>query len=249
MNPLHPDVDWSRTRKHKGRTEVWIVCSICGKGRFFDAGSTRYRIKLNQFSGVCFRDRLIGTSRRVRLERPPHPAVDWEHLQAVDRRTCVPVTCPTCGVTRMAAPGPVAAKIRDGGFTGKCLGCSGFAAKREWVVLGPGRKIDPAKGYVRLSREAITPADLSLFDAMRKPRVTFVFEHRFVMAKMLGRPLTTSELVDHMDGVKTNNDPANLRLYIRGRNMPGETNGYGTYYHEWQMALARIRELDQSLAV
>lgn len=65
-----------------------------------------------------------------------------------------------------------------------------------------------------------------------------------VMARKLGRPLTSYELVDHMDGIKTNNDPSNLRLYRRGRNEPGETTGYGTYYHEWQMALARIRELE-----
>ena len=75
-------------------------------------------------------------------------------------------------------------------------------------------------------------------------RAGFVFEHRFIMARKLGRALATNELVDHMDGVKTNNAPENLRLYIRGRNMPGETSGYGTYYHEWQMALGHIRKLE-----
>jgi len=86
-----------------------------------------------------------------------------------------------------------------------------------------------------------------LFDAMRTNN-HMVFEHRFIMAKVLGRPLLTTELVDHMDGVKTNNDPSNLRLYRRGRNEPGETTGYGTFYDEWQRAEARIRELDVSIA-
>lgn len=69
------------------------------------------------------------------------------------------------------------------------------------------------------------------------------------MAKALGRPLTSRELVDHMDGVKTNNALENLRLYRRGKNEPGETTGYGTFYHEWQMALARIRVLENLLGV
>jgi len=67
------------------------------------------------------------------------------------------------------------------------------------------------------------------------------------MARQLQRPLQSNELVDHMDGIKTNNDPTNLRLYIRGKNQPGETSGYGTYYHEWQLALTRIHELEQEI--
>lgn len=68
------------------------------------------------------------------------------------------------------------------------------------------------------------------------------------MAKQLGRPLETYEWVDHMDGNRANNDPANLRIYLKGKNQPGSGNGYGTYYHEWQMALVRIRELEDQLA-
>jgi len=109
--------------------------------------------------------------------------------------------------------------------------------------LSPGRRIDPSKGYVRIGLEAVPDAWKHLWHAMRGSGF-FVFEHRLVMAGILGRPLGSNELVDHMDGIKTNNDPANLRLYRRGRNEPGDTTGYGTYYHEWQLALARIRELE-----
>lgn len=37
--------------------------------------------------------------------------------------------------------------------------------------------------------------------------------HRIVMHKKLGRPLTSNEVVDHVDGNNTNNDPENLRLF------------------------------------
>jgi HNH endonuclease len=122
-----------------------------------------------------------------------------------------------------------------------------MAKLHEWIELSPGRKIDPNKGYVRLNKTAIAADEMWLYDAMRGA-TTFVSEHRMVMARHLGRPLTSKELVDHMDGDKINNDPSNLRLYRRGRNDPGDTNGYGTYYHEWQMAEARVRELEHRLA-
>jgi len=38
-------------------------------------------------------------------------------------------------------------------------------------------------------------------------------EHRIVMEQMLGRPLTSEELVHHKDGNKLNNAPENLELF------------------------------------
>lgn len=41
----------------------------------------------------------------------------------------------------------------------------------------------------------------------------YVMEHRLVMAKMLGRCLTRTEVVHHRDHNPRNNDPANLELF------------------------------------
>jgi len=89
--------------------------------------------------------------------------------------------------------------------------------------------------------------DLPIYRAMQRSGQP-VLAHRFVMALHLGRPLTSHELVDHMDGVKTNNHISNLRLYVRGKQQPGSAPGHGTYYHEWQSALRRIGELESELA-
>ncbi|GGN39515.1 hypothetical protein GCM10010109_67530 [Actinoplanes campanulatus] len=216
------------------------------------AGQVRNRIKNGTFTGYCYRDRLLQKGKVSRTGRPEHPAVDWNDTAIVNtgrqRLTKVAVTCPGCGEKRHASPGPIAARVRSGKFTGTCLPCSPNARKREWTVLGLGRKIDPNKGYIRLSHEAIAPEHRELYDAMRGS-LTFVTEHRMVVAIALGRPLSSRELVDHMDGVKTNNDLANLRIYRRGRNEPGDTTGYGTFYHEWQMALAEVERLRAQLRV
>jgi hypothetical protein len=44
-------------------------------------------------------------------------------------------------------------------------------------------------------------------------RTGYVREHRLVMERVLGRYLDPKEVVDHIDGNTSNNDPANLRLF------------------------------------
>lgn len=256
--PAHPTVDWSTAQRGPtGTTVVQVLCPMCPTPRPVQASLVRLRIKQGQFNGRCYSHRKLNRERSTyargpRKPRLSHPAVDWtdtKMLPTSDGRevTCVAVTCPSCRQRRYARPGAVSSKIRQGRFTGLCLPCSPNARKREWTRLGPGRKLDPVKGYVRLSLEAVAPEDYWLFLAMRRASPT-VTEHRMVMAKKVGRPLTSDELVDHMDGDKTNNDPSNLRLYRRGRNEPGDIPGFGTFYHEWQLAETEIRRLRERLA-
>lgn len=50
-----------------------------------------------------------------------------------------------------------------------------------------------------------------------------VYEHRVIMARLLGRPLLRREVVHHRDGDKQNNDPANLELT--------NPTDHGVYHH------------------
>jgi hypothetical protein len=247
----HPAVDWAITSRASGRLAIQVTCPWCHSPRLEDAAQVRYRIRRGSFTGFCYKDRLVNHPRRGK-ERLPHPTVHWDDstlnvLPNGQRRMQVPVTCPVCHKVRHLQQAQIADKVRRGHFSGECLTCSKNAPKREWLELSPGRKLDPIKGYIRVSPIALRDGDRALFDAMRG-RMAFVTEHRLVMARELGRPLTSHELVDHMDGNKTNNEPSNLRLYHRGKNEPGDTSGYGTFYHEWQMALSRIAALEHALS-
>lgn len=243
--PAHAAVDWS-TLRFGERCEVKVTCPVCGDQRFTGASPVLHRIRTGVFTGRCKLDTRIG----VRLKPSSvivHPQVDWQDTRYLangrkHRLRYVAIVCPKCDGRRYQQACSIEAYITSGTFSGICRPC-----RDAGMVVGEGRTF--LGGYVVLHRSAVSPADLWLFDGTASAgNPKHVYEHRLVMAKVLGRPLNANELVDHRDGQHGNNEPDNLRLYVRGKQEPGSAPGHGTYYHEWQLALARVRELEAHAA-
>lgn len=163
-------------------------------------------------------------------------------------RVMVLLRCPRCDQDRERPASEIRQEILRPTYRGHCRPCALGALKdgtHRWVNYRKHKtryKSHPS-GYAYVSPSEVADDLLPMYRAMQRCRQP-VLEHRWVMAKHLGRPLTSAECVDHMDGNKTNNAVTNLRIYVRGKQQPGSCPGHGTYYHEWQMAERRIRELE-----
>ena len=70
-----------------------------------------------------------------------------------------------------------------------------------------GRYLDKSSGYIYLTLQPDDP----LFRMVNSGNFQ-VLEHRYVMAQQLGRPLESSEIVHHINGIKDDNRPKNLQL-------------------------------------
>lgn len=106
-------------------------------------------------------------------------------------------TCAFCGATMLIWR----SRIQERNFCNRA--CQGKYRSRHYV----GERAAHWKGGVKRDRGRVLvyAPDNPMADSRG-----YVYRYRLVAAEKIGRPLNPDEIVHHLDGDETNDDPANL---------------------------------------
>ena len=125
--------------------------------------------------------------------------------------------CKDCGRRDYIQIGDIRMRLHGETFTGRCPHCHTKEICRLYGLKGPGKgAANPRwRGGRHINRDGYVRVWIG-----RPTRYTF--EHRLVMAEVLGRPLRPDETVHHKNGDRQDNRPENLELWQQA---PGHPRG------------------------
>ncbi len=97
--------------------------------------------------------------------------------------------------------------------------CSRACGLRAFCAANPtryhGQKGNNWKGGKQVDRKGYVLVWCDNHPSRAKTKKPYVFEHRLVMEKVLGRYLESHEQVHHKNGIRDDNRPENLELWVK----------------------------------
>lgn len=149
------------------------------------------------------------------LYRVPHTAPSMHKSWQNPTKPIVPVICGKCGARFTMSVHNWRSGIRSRAL---CTSCT--HSTRKPTYHNGGTWIS-SQGYKFIAMSKLPHEEQKLFVSMGTSN-SGVAEHRIVVARHLGRPLETYELVHHINGNKTDNRLENLRLVNRQTHLSEE---------------------------
>jgi len=203
-----------------GRLYEWHACEDCGLARWVPVVGGMNAATGSVASPRCKKcwQRWVSRPTRVPPLRSGGPQIGdtaqaWQ-IGKAGTGSYVWHACEDCGRQRWVNRRP-----SYGRTFRRCYSCA--QVYRHSLQIGPdnpawkgGRTID-RWGYVLVWIPADDPMAVMLPKGKRRRQ--HVREHRLVMARELGRPLTRDEVVHHRNGIRSDNRIENLQLVASNR--------------------------------
>ena len=211
------ELDFDNQIIRKKQLHIKLTCS-CGETQWIKVITLRRRVKRKSYTSGCS---TCCRRRPLRPEEVPNKlqsALDFSHQRNSFELNkpgslCLHIqrTCLTCGQQNWMRVINVRGSLKRNTFSGTCISCNKQRGANSSSWRG-GRCV-AREGYI-------------LVRATNHPHVnstSYIFEHRLVMEKMIGRYLLPfpEETVNHKNGLHDDNRPENLELRIKGTHPPG----------------------------
>lgn len=169
------------------------------------------------------------------------PLGEKYYIGGSKKRLFVNVECPRCGEVRTTRWDGFRNRIKKyGDYSYLCMSCKHI--KED----GHSNKL----GYVIRHYKTFPPEYWGILSSMCKSNGQ-IKEHRAIMAIKLGRPLSSNEIVHHINGIRDDNRPENLEIF-------STTNAYNRHHccgvreievvEENKRLLEKIKELERRIA-
>ena len=209
---------FDRQESFRGRLCILVTCPKCQKQRWQHC--SRVRIKnVTPYCEAC--SRIVFNLKPLCHQDIPEKWRDYYDFQCQELRQSksrpptndlyIRVLCPKCLKKRWVQVSWLRTKKPSSPY---CTRCANSTNKGPGSPRWTGGKTIRPDGYIELNIHGLPAEDQELAWPMSRKN-NRVAEHRLIMARYLGRPLTNDEIVHHHNSDRQDNRLENLRLTTR----------------------------------